>query len=878
MKKFLAIILSLGLLMLSFPTALYASEEAKQDFKKQVIQQSQTKLEEQFKAYNTTADISISFELLLKVSENELLGDIPIPEKASGNFNIKYDPKPSLAHFDYNIDTGSEKLQGNIYMQNDAFIIKSSDQAWLLDLINLNTKSPLPEYLVLYADSEQNLLMNNIDQEKFFQSYASLLAFLLEQIPASAYIKNGNVSTLNLDNNALAEFFNTISNNNYELADLIIDFILTLGLPDIERELSKDELAFALSTISGDVLANSALQINELKFSVDNNNFNTNADINIDIVDGSDAAQLDASLNSEIKNKLIDNNFDINISFQDNYYKAMLQLQQDGSYQYPKETSNFKVSFNFKEPNIDSSDNPTAVSASLALALQALYGQDLKLSIPETSIDNALFMDLNTGKTLPRPKIISESTDINLLINGEKADYAFIKNDRAMISVDDLEKVGFKIDFESPHILISNNGKTAVMQINSTDAYLNDYYSFLNQSPVIYNDKVYVPVYYIASAFNLDLTWDEISRSLNLDFSNDLFQNSIKPVMGEKMYQISLLSRQGLINKNGDLVIKPLYDNIFDLEEEMILIYKNNKYGYLNNQGELAIPLQYEQADNFSEGLAAIKLTDSQWGYINKNGEYIIEPNYDWAGSFNDGIAYVYLNDEEKYINKHGEYVEAPVYDSEIEYFDGLALYLEDNLYGYINETGEIVIKPQFEYAQDFSEGLAAALIKDKYGYINKQGKLTITAQFEDAWSFSEGLAAVKINDKYGFINQKGELVIDAVYDWVWNFYDGIARVEIIQEENDYLNYEQFFINQKGEIVEGVADDYDQELYLYYSEGLAAFEKNGKYGYMDEAKNVVIHPHYDFAFDFRGGIAEVMVNDKRGYINNKGKFIWRPSN
>jgi len=59
-----------------------------------------------------------------------------------------------------------------------------------------------------------------------------------------------------------------------------------------------------------------------------------------------------------------------------------------------------------------------------------------------------------------------------------------------------------------------------------------------------------------------------------------------------------------------------------------------------------------------------------------------------------------------------------------------------------------------------------------------------------------------------------------------------------------------------------------------FSEGLAAVELNGKYGFIDKKGNLVIQPVYDNAYLFPEGLALVFLNGKRGYIDTKGTQYW----
>lgn len=66
----------------------------------------------------------------------------------------------------------------------------------------------------------------------------------------------------------------------------------------------------------------------------------------------------------------------------------------------------------------------------------------------------------------------------------------------------------------------------------------------------------------------------------------------------------------------------------------------SGKWGYINNQGELVIPYQFDDAKSFSNHLGAVCVSGS-WGYINEAGTVVIDAVYDDANPFHDGAAQI---------------------------------------------------------------------------------------------------------------------------------------------------------------------------------------------------------------------------------------------
>lgn len=91
------------------------------------------------------------------------------------------------------------------------------------------------------------------------------------------------------------------------------------------------------------------------------------------------------------------------------------------------------------------------------------------------------------------------------------------------------------------------------------------------------------------------------------------------------------------------------------------------KYGYVSQSLKLEIALIYENAMDFSDGMAAVK-KDGKWGYINKNGVTVIPFDFDscaaadvtgsdCAFAFAGGLAPVSKNGKFGIINKKAETV-----------------------------------------------------------------------------------------------------------------------------------------------------------------------------------------------------------------------------
>lgn len=96
------------------------------------------------------------------------------------------------------------------------------------------------------------------------------------------------------------------------------------------------------------------------------------------------------------------------------------------------------------------------------------------------------------------------------------------------------------------------------------------------------------------------------------------------------------------------------------------------RWGFIDKNEREIIPIEYDNAKDFHEGLAAV-CKNEEWGYIDKGNNVIIPFFFEWAGDFIDGFARVLYAGLFYVIDKKGFCYES--YD-EIEQQQGIKFYL----------------------------------------------------------------------------------------------------------------------------------------------------------------------------------------------------------
>ena len=131
-----------------------------------------------------------------------------------------------------------------------------------------------------------------------------------------------------------------------------------------------------------------------------------------------------------------------------------------------------------------------------------------------------------------------------------------------------------------------------------------------------------------------------------------------------------------IYNKGAYLVeFSSMNSSGIDQSIPLFPVEKNNKWGFLGNEGQVAITFIYEAALPFRDGFSAVKL-NGKWGYINMNGEFVIDPKYSSATSFHHGKAFA----DGVFIDKKGTKIEFSFPEDYKSYWGDVEMAWNDSL------------------------------------------------------------------------------------------------------------------------------------------------------------------------------------------------------
>lgn len=135
--------------------------------------------------------------------------------------------------------------------------------------------------------------------------------------------------------------------------------------------------------------------------------------------------------------------------------------------------------------------------------------------------------------------------------------------------------------------------------------------------------------------------------------------------------------------------MKPMVEKVQLTPESMVKFCRNGKWGYKDWKGNVIIQPVYDEACNFSEGLACVE-KQGKMGFIDKKNNIVIDYKYDSATCFVNGLASVTVGEKSGYINKEGELKIPFIYDIATAFNEGKAVVKANDRWGVLSLNGEV--------------------------------------------------------------------------------------------------------------------------------------------------------------------------------------------
>lgn len=233
--------------------------------------------------------------------------------------------------------------------------------------------------------------------------------------------------------------------------------------------------------------------------------------------------------------------------------------------------------------------------------------------------------------------------------------------------------------------------------------------------------------------------------------------------------------KKGLMNTEGDVVVKAVYDDIAynGRDDDRIVVKDGDSYYFINKKG-YKVQEPDENCDYLgilSQNRVIAKKT-GKYGYLNENMKEQIAFAYDDATVFREDIAAVKQGDKWALINRKGEYKTEFIYDEVAVNsigacsVGGVVWVRQGDGWFLINGEGETVSTEVYEEVRAFETGEYCAVCRyEKWGFADQVGNLVFACAYQDAKSFANGFAPVKQGGLWGYIDTENYLAVSCDFE-----------------------------------------------------------------------------------------------------------------
>ena len=119
----------------------------------------------------------------------------------------------------------------------------------------------------------------------------------------------------------------------------------------------------------------------------------------------------------------------------------------------------------------------------------------------------------------------------------------------------------------------------------------------------------------------------------------------------------------GMIDRQGRWTIPPVYDDMNlgegDDETRFILVRRGPKWGFIDIDDKVVIPLEFDALFGF-DGAYAQAAIGEKWGLIDRRGDWVLQPGYDAVEALSPGFAAVRFDNRYGVVDFAGRWVIAP--------------------------------------------------------------------------------------------------------------------------------------------------------------------------------------------------------------------------
>src|SRR5580658_9226273 len=100
-------------------------------------------------------------------------------------------------------------------------------------------------------------------------------------------------------------------------------------------------------------------------------------------------------------------------------------------------------------------------------------------------------------------------------------------------------------------------------------------------------------------------------------------------------------SRVGYVDRNGTVVIAPVFDDGTYFYDGFAAVQIKNKWGFIDSSGTIRISPRFDSPGYFDSGVASVTTgSGHEYGVIDISGAYVLAPKRQEIGRFSEEMAW----------------------------------------------------------------------------------------------------------------------------------------------------------------------------------------------------------------------------------------------
>lgn len=302
-----------------------------------------------------------------------------------------------------------------------------------------------------------------------------------------------------------------------------------------------------------------------------------------------------------------------------------------------------------------------------------------------------------------------------------------------------------------------------------------------------------------------------------------------------------------------------------------LIVIKDNKYGVVDAQGNLVVPVQFDNI-TYDSMRKFFKLKSGKlMGLYFQAEKVATDIVYDEVGS--DGMSLIVIKDKKRGLMDYkGDILIPAEYDQLNDYSNGVYKAVKDKKVGILNREGKVLIPLEYDSVDTFAftfKDLFKVEKDGKKGVVNRQNKVIIPIVYEFVDYIHKLIEVVTPERKFGLYTPEGEVVAPVEYDWIKRSETKGSRMLLLIKDGKYT-----MVGNDNKLL--YKDEFTGMDLLYDSEQLMNPDNNGnafrivkdakgKFGLFEEnVGKVTVSPAYDGLYQKLEAGKQTFIVAKKG--------------